>query len=224
MTQSGRYIKDVERYFISLAGEGIMLSSEDYALISKLRDRKVPKEVVLRGINRAFKKLNVEDDKGKNRIRSMRQCYSFIEESIDEYSPLKERKISRETNRGRTGIIGEAAGKLSDFINEEKKASVRDYYIIFRNRVLELEHVEEDNALGAIISLEADCLEQFFNSLTDEERQSIALDAELRVKGRGRYMTEKAFAESIISFRNEIIHNKYGVRSLYSYDQGEHGN
>ena len=220
MTENGHYIKDVERYFISLAGEGIMLSSGDYALISELRDRKVPKEVVLRGINHAFKKLNVEDDKGKNRIRSMRQCYSFIEEIIDEYSPVKERGISEEADREHMGIVEEAAQRLSDFINEEKKVNIRNYYIMLRSKVLELERVEEDNALGTIISLEADCLEQFFNSLTDEERLSITRDAELRVKGRGRYMTEKAFAESVISFRNEIIHNKYGLRYLYSYEQG----
>ncbi len=161
MTQDSRYIKDVESYFISLAGEGIMLSSNDYALISKLRDRQIPKEVVLRGINHAFKKLNAEDDKGENRIRSLRQCYSFIEESIDEYSPLKERKISQQTGMEQSGIIGEVTEKLGNFINEEKRANIRNYYIKLRNSVLELEDVEEENALGRIIKLEGDCIEEF---------------------------------------------------------------
>ncbi len=218
MTEGGRYIKDVESYFLSLAGEGIMLSSQDYALISKLRDRQIPKEVVLRGINRAFEKLNAKDDKGRNRIRSMKQCSSFIEESIEEYSPLKERKTSEEASSEHTGVIGEAAQKLSDFIKEEKDVSLRDYYTMLRNRVLELEGAPEDNALASIISLEADCLERFFSELPEGERESVRREAEERVKGRGRYMTEKAFSESVISFRNEIIHNKYGVRFLYSYD------
>lgn len=217
MTEGGGYIKDVERYFISLAGEGIMLSSEDYAIISELRDKQVPKEVVLRGINRAFQKLNEEDDKGK-RIRSMRQCYSFIEESIEEYSPLKERKVSAEASSEHTGVVGEAVQKLSGYINEEKRANVRDYYIMLRNKILELEVAPEDNALGSIISIEADCLESFFNELPEEERSSIELDAENSLKERGRYMTDKAYSESVISFRNEIIHNKYGLRFLYSYD------
>ncbi len=218
MTDSGGYIRDVEKYFLSLAGEGIMLSSEDYTVISKLRDRQIPKEVVLRGISRAFEKLNADDDDGKNRVRSMKQCSSFIEESIEEYSPLKERKISEESNKEHTGIIGEAAQKLGGYINEEKRTDVRDYYIMLRNRVLDLEGAPEENVLGRILSIEADCLEKFFNALPEEERSTIALDAETRVKGRGRYMTEKAFSESVISFRNEIIHNKYGVKYLYSYD------
>ena len=219
MTEGGGYIKDVERYFISLAGEGIMLSSQDYAIISELRDKQVPKEVVLRGISRAFQKLDEEDDKGM-RIRSMRQCYSFIEESIEEYSPLKERRISEEASREYKGIVGEAAQKLSGYINEEKRANVRDYYIMLRNRILELEEAPEDNVLGSIISIEADCLESFFNELPEEERSLIEHDAENRLKERGRYMTGKAYSESVISFRNEIIHNKYGLRFLYSYDRG----
>jgi len=56
------------------------------------------------------------------------------------------------------------------------------------------------------------------STLPEKERDSVNREAEEKVKGRGRYMTEKAFTESVISFRNEIIHNKYGVRSLYSYD------
>jgi hypothetical protein len=218
MSEDSRYIKDVESYFISLAGEGIMLSSDDYALISKLRDRQIPKEVVLRGINHAFKKLNLEDDKGKNRIRSMRQCSSFIEECVVEYSPLKERKIVESTGEGHTGVIGEAAEKLGEFINEEKRANIRDYYIRLRNSVLELEGVKEENALGRIIKLEGDCIEGLLSTLPEKEREAVNREAEEKVKGRGRYMTEKAFTESVISFRNEIIHNKYGVRSLYSYD------
>lgn len=217
MTEGGSYIKDVERYFISLAGEGIMLSSQDYAIISELRDKQVPKEIVFRGISRAFQKLNAEDDKGK-RIRSLQQCKPFIQESIEEHRPLKERKISGEASTEHTGVVGEAAQKLSGYINDEKRANVRDYYVMLRNRILELEGAPEDNALGSIISIEADCLEKFFRELSEEERSSIAHDAENRVKGRGRYMTEKAFSESLISFRNEIIHNKYGVRFLYNYD------
>ena len=79
---------------------------------------------------------------------------------------------------------------------------------MLRNRILELEGAPEDNALGGIISIEADCLEKFFKELPEEEKSSIAHDAENRVKGRGRYMTEKAGAERGISFRNEIIHKK----------------
>ena len=94
MSEGESYIKDVERYFISLAGEGIMLSSADYAIILELRKRDVPKEVVLRGISRAFSKLNEDAAEGAGKVRNIKQCLSFIEESIEEFRPLKERKDS----------------------------------------------------------------------------------------------------------------------------------
>ena len=52
MGNNSDYIKEVENYFLSHAGKGIMLSSADYNLIKEWKGRKVPKEVVLKGINR----------------------------------------------------------------------------------------------------------------------------------------------------------------------------
>jgi len=220
MTEGGDYIKDVEKYFISLAGEGIMLSSADYALILDYRKREIPKEVVLRGINRAFTEARAKDDKERMRIRSLKQCSSYIENSVIEYSPVKERKISEDKDGSRTGIIGETAAKLSEFIKGEEKGNVRDYYIGLRQRVLELDNASEENALGRISKLEGECMEEFFNALPGDERESLSREAASKIQGRGRYMTDQALGESVISFRNEIIHNRYGVRYLFGYDQG----
>lgn len=54
MGNNSDYLKDIEKYFHSLAGKGIMLSSMDYSLILEWRNKEIPKEVILKGINRAF--------------------------------------------------------------------------------------------------------------------------------------------------------------------------
>ena len=220
MSDEGQYIKEVESYFLSLAGEGLMLSSQDYALIAELRDRNVPKEVVLRGISRAFAEQEKEGAEGQRKIRSLRQCRRFIEKSAEDFSPLQEKKMPSDEAKKPTGIIAEAADKLGDFINREKTPTVREYYINLRNKVLGLQSAGEENLLGCIITLESECIEEFFSELPEDERDSILEEARASVERRGRYMTEKAFSESVISFRNEIIHNRYRVKNLYGYDRG----
>ena len=46
MEHDSNYVRDVEKYFLSLAGEGIMLSSMDYSLILEWKNKEIPKEVV----------------------------------------------------------------------------------------------------------------------------------------------------------------------------------
>lgn len=220
MSDQGQYIKEIERYFIELLGEGIMLSSEDYAIITDFRDRGIPKEVVLRGISRAFSELERQSPDTQRKIRNLKECRPFIEKSAEDFSPLEERKTAVISEEEPSGIIGEAAQKLSSFINEEKRPNIRDYYISLRNRVLSLEDSNEENTLGCIINLESECLEDFFSELSEDDRESILKEARASVERRGRYMTEKAFSESVISFRNEIIHNRYRVKNLFGCDRG----
>ena len=78
MEQDSNYVKDIEKYFLSLAGEGIMLSSMDYNLILEWRNNEIPKEVVFKGINRAFEKEKLGALRPLRNFKTMRSiCRIF---------------------------------------------------------------------------------------------------------------------------------------------------
>jgi hypothetical protein len=212
MNPGGNYIKNVEEYFISLAGEGIMLSSIDYDLIRGWRDGGIPEEIVMRGISRAF------GDKGRKAmpggsIRGLRQCAEFIKTCAEEYG--------YRSSSGRGDVTEAEAGRGADpelsiterlgrLIESEKRDAVRKYYSGLRARILKSEGGDE-LPLSRLIG---EAMDEFFASLPDKEREKIEAEARGKLGERARLMTEKAYAESLVSFRNEILSKKYSIESV----------
>lgn len=211
MSPGANYIKSVEEYFLSLAGEGIMLSSIDYDLIRGWRDGGVPEEIVMRGISRAF------GDKGRKAvpggsIRDLMQCAGYVETCAGEYGY---------STAGVKGSVkkAEAAGepelsitdKLGRLVESEKREAVRKYYSGLRTRILKSESGGDDAPLSRLIG---EAMDEFFASLPEKEREKIEAEARERLGGRARLMTEKAYAESLVSFRNEILSKKYSIESV----------
>lgn len=209
------YIKDVEKYFLSLAGEGIMLSSMDYSLIGGWKDRDVPKEIVLRGINRAFADAGIKDKSDARVPKSIRHCAEYVEKCIEGYGHHNlENSLGRVRDAGPRGIVQETAEKLSRVIDGEKSEELRNYYIKLRMNILMLGDSGTENLLKRIIGLEEECMEEFFRALSESEKKEIVSDAEFLLKDRARHMTDDAYRESMISFRNEILANRYGIKSV----------
>ncbi|MEQ9618640.1 MAG: hypothetical protein RIG61_05665 [Deltaproteobacteria bacterium] len=209
------YIKDVEKYFLSLAGEGIMLSSMDYSLISAWKQRGVPKELVLRGINRAFAEAGGKNKPDAGVPKSIRHCAEHVERCVEGYGPQTlENSPGNVRDVKFDGVLNETAEKLSGIIDAEKREELRNYYIDLRIRILRLRDSEKENLLKRINGVEEECMEEFFSGLSEGEKERIVSDAESLLKDRARYMTEDAYRESMISFRNEILANRHGIKSV----------
>ena len=211
MSPGANYIKSVEEYFLSLAGEGIMLSSIDYDLLRGWRDAGIPEEIVMRGISRAF------GDKGRKAmpggsIRSLRQCAEYVETCAEEYgystTGVKDSISKAEAARDRELPITERLGRL---IESEKREHVRKYYSGLRTRILKSESGGDEVPLPQLIG---EAMDELFASLPEKEREKIEAEARERLGGRARLMTEKAYAESLVSFRNEILSRKYSIESV----------
>ena len=217
MEQGPEYIKEIESYFLKLAGEGIMLSSADYSLIQDWKKRDIPKEVVFKGINKAFTEKGGGKKNGSECPRSLRHCARDVEKCIEEYGPLikAERSDRRKENEPR-GTDRDSAHRIERFIHEEKNPALRDYYLQLRKKILALDKPDGDDSLFLISEIEKETLESFFNGLPEKERVKIGLEAENMIKGRARFMTKSAYDESLISFRNEILGRKYGIKCIIS--------
>ena len=214
MNPGASYIKNVEEYFLSLAGEGIMLSSIDYDLIRGWRDGNIPEEIVMRGISRAF------GDKGPKRIpggqiRGLRQCAEYVETCAAEYghaAPAVKGSARDESAAYESGLS--PAEKLGRLIDAEKREPVRRYYTSLRARILQSEGSSECAVSKPLSELIGEAMDELFGSLPEEERERIESEARERLGSRARRMTERAYAESVASFRNEILSERYSIKSV----------
>ena len=213
MGNNSDYIKEIEKYFLSLAGKGIMLSSMDYSLIAEWKNKEIPKEVVIKGINRAFQKQKSADGGDVSSIRNIKQCAVYVEQSVIEYSPVIGKKVERVQTKDSDNVVNSIVEALNHCINNEYSKRNKDYYIDLKQNLLS---VDEENPMSHISDIEEGALEKYFMSLDQSARDEIIEEAREKLGYRARHMTDAAIEESIISFRNEILASKYNLKSLLS--------
>jgi len=223
MERNSNYVKEIERYFLSLAGEGIMLSSMDYNLILDWKKKDIPKEVVLKGINRAFVEGKSRDGQGAKSVRNLKHCAQYIENSINEYRPIIGKNLNRTELSDDDSSIDIAVERLNRYIKSEKENIAKSYYINFKEKLLASIDINGNNALSLSPKIEEESLEELFGNLSEPEKLEISLEAESKLGSRARHMTKAALNESLISFRNEILGNKYRLKGLLSGEEEYHG-
>ena len=127
MAHDSNYLKDVENYFLSLAGEGVMLSSLDYGLISEWRERGIPKELVLRGIGYAFRSRGHEETGGRG-VRNIKQCAEYVESCIRDYRSTTGGHRESEGEKKGAGILDEYIETLGKLISEAARTPLKTFY------------------------------------------------------------------------------------------------
>jgi len=216
MENNSDYVKEIEKYFISLAGEGIMLSSMDYSLILDWKKKEIPKEVVFKGINRAFVEGKSRDGQGSKSVRNLKHCAQYIENSINEYRPIIGKNLNRTESLDTGSDLDIVVERLNNYIKSEKEETAKSYYVNMKEKLLASVDSNGNNALSLSPKIEEESLEDLFGNLSESEREDIILEAESKLGGRARHMTEAALEESLVSFRNEILINKYRLKGLLS--------
>lgn len=189
-----------------------MLSPRDYDLIVKWKRRGVPKEIIYRGINKALE--NFKKKKGGGQLpRNFSQCAPSIEEEIRNY---RSGKAGTELSRG--DLIEKIAKQLAAVVISERSERIRRHYIEIRRRVMGLANSNED-VFRALENIEEESYEAFFQTLPQEEKKRIEQIALGMIdKKRKHLMTEKAYRESVLSFRNEILRRDYKLNNVFAYD------
>jgi hypothetical protein len=216
MTYKTSYLKEIEGYFLSLMGKGIMLSSKDYHLIRNWRKRKIPKEIVFKGIRNAFS-AGLMEKKGTDRALSLSQVASYVEEEIRDYRITAGDESSEEKDSGHKRLAG-MVERLNNLVKSEKREMVRRHYLKARNKLMQLLHSRRDNIYGVIEEIEEDFYNDFFGALPEKEQDKIKTEAERRISGRARQMTEKARRDSLLSFRNELLKREYRLSNILGDD------
>ena len=119
-SQERNYIADIERYFLGLAGKGLMLSARDYGFIRELGERSVSKEMVIKAIAYGFEQKR---QRGAQEPRGLFNIRHEIEDYLRTQSVEREPKQATPRNAAftRSNIIEQVLKRLDRVIVEEKE-------------------------------------------------------------------------------------------------------
>lgn len=214
-SQERNYIADIERYFLGLAGKGLMLSARDYGFIRELGERSVSKEMVIKAIAYGFeqkRQRGAEEPRGLFNIRH----------EIEDY--LRAQSVERESRRARpqssafakSSIIEQALKRLDRIIIEEKREDIREKYEKLRQRVRETDDAGSANVYKQFNSLWRGFVEDVFSGLSAERQKQITDSALSRLPEEAKLYDEDAKKRTINAFRDEIVCETLGINNVFA--------
>ena len=167
-SQERNYIADIERYFLGLAGKGLMLSARDYGFIRELGERSVSKEMVIKAIAYGF------EQKRQRWAQEPRGLFN-IKQEVEEY--LKAHSGEPEPQDAaafaRSSVIEQALKRLDRIIIEEKREGIRKKYQELRKRVRDTDGTGSANIYKQFNSLWRGFVEDVFSGLSAARQKQI---------------------------------------------------
>ncbi len=214
-SQERNYIADIERYFLGLAGKGLMLSARDYSFIRELGERSVSKEMVIKAIAYGFEQKR---QKGAQEPRGLFNIRHEIEDYLETQSVERERKQAtpRSAAFTRSSIIERVLKRLDRIIIEEKREDIRGKYEELRRRVRETDDAGSASIYKQFNSLWRGFVEDVFSGLSAERQKQITDSALNRLPEEAKLYDEDAKKRTINAFRDEIVCEALGINDVFA--------
>ena len=214
-SQEPNYIADIERYFLGLAGKGLMLSSRDYGFIRELGERSVSKEMVIKAIAYSFEKKR---QRGSQEPRGLFNIKQEVEEYLKAQSAEPESKQTqpRSAAFARSSIIEQAVKRLDKIIIAERREDIREKYEKLRQRVRETDNLDSANIYKQFGSLWRVFIEDVFCGLPAERQKRITAAAQSRLPSEVKLYDEDAKKKTLDAFREEIVCETLGINNVFT--------
>ncbi len=214
-SQEPNYIADIERYFLGLAGKGLMLSARDYGFIRELGERSVSKEMVIKAIAYGFEKKRqrgVQDPRGLFNIKQ--EVEEYLKAQLAEPEP--EQTEPKTAAFVRSSIIEQALKRLDEIIIEEKEEGIKEKYKTLRQRVCETDSAGSANIYKQLDSLWQGFVENVFSGLSAERQKQILAAVQSRLPSEARLYDEDARERTLKAFRDEIVCETLGISNVFA--------
>ena len=214
-SQERNYIADIERYFLGLAGKGLMLSARDYSFIRELGERSVSKEMVIKAIAYGFEQRK---QKGAQEPRGLFNIRHEIEDYLKAQSAERESKQAapRSAAFTRSSIIEQVLKRLDRIIIEEKREDIGGKYKKLRQRVREMDDAGSANIYKQFNFLWRGFVEDVFSGLSAERQKQITDSALSRLPEEAKLYDEDAKKRTINAFRDEIVCETLGINNVFA--------
>ena len=214
-SQERNYIADIERYFLGLAGKGLMLSARDYGFIRELGERSVSKEMVIKAIAYGFEQKR---QRGAQEPRGLFNIRHEIEDYLRTHSVEREPKQATPRNAAftRSNIIEQVLKRLDRIIVEEKREDIRGKYEELRRRVGETDGAGSANIYKQFDLLWRDFMGDVFSGLSAERQKQITDAALSRIPAKAKLYDEDAKRKTLNAFRDEIVCETLGINNVFT--------
>ena len=214
-SEERNYIADIERYFLRLAGKGLMLSARDYGFIRELGERSVSKEMVIKAIAYGFEQKR---QRGAGEPRGLFNIRHEIEDYLRAQSaePEREQAAPRSADFRRSSIIEQAVKRLDRIIIEEKREDIKEKYEELRRRVRETDDAGSANVYKQFNSLWRGFVEDVFSGLSAERQKQITDSALSRLPEDAKLYDEEAKKRTVNAFRDEIVCEALGINNVFA--------
>ena len=214
-SQERNYIADIERYFLGLAGKGLMLSARDYGFIRELGERSVSKEMVIKAIAYGFEQKR---QRGAQEPRGLFNIRHEIEDYLRTHSVERESKQATPRNAAftRSNIIEQVLQRLDRIIVEEKREDIRGKYEELRRRVGETDGAGSANIYKQFDLLWRDFMGDVFSSLSAERQKQITDAALNKIPAKAKLYDEDARRKTLNAFRDEIVCETLGINNVFT--------
>lgn len=214
-SEERNYIADIERYFLGLAGKGLMLSARDYGFIRELGERSVSKEMVIKAIAYGFEQKR---QRGAREPRGLFNIRPEVEDYLRAQSaePERNQAAPRSAAFRRSSIIEQAIKRLDRIIIEEKREDIKEKYEELRRRVRETDDAGSANIYKQFNSLWRGFVEDVFSSLSAERQRQITDSALSRLPEDAKLYDEDAKKRTINAFRDEIVCETLGINNVFA--------
>ena len=210
-SQERNYIADIERYFLGLAGKGLMLSARDYGFIRELGERSVSKEMVIKAIAYGFEQKR---QRGAQEPRGLFNIKQEVEEYLKTHS--REPESQDDAAFARSSVIEQALKRLDKIIIEEKREDIRKKYRELRKRVRETDGAGSANIYKQFNSLWRGFVEDVFSGLSAERQKQITASALNRLPQEAKLYDEDTRRKTLKAFRDEILCETLGINNVFT--------
>lgn len=214
-SQERNYIADIERYFLGLAGKGLMLSARDYGFIRELGERSVSKEMVIKAIAYGFEQKR---QRGSQEPRGLFNIRHEIEDYLRTQSVEREPEQATPQNAAfaKSSIIEQVLKRLDRIIIEEKREDIRGKYEELRRRVGETDGAGSANIYKQFDLLWRDFMGDVFSGLSAERQKQITDAALSRIPAKAKLYDEDAKRKTLNAFRDEIVCETLGINNVFT--------
>ena len=214
-SQERNYIADIERYFLGLAGRGLMLSARDYGFIRELGERSVSREMVIKAIAYGFEQKRRRGDGEPRGLFNIRhEIEDYLKTQSAEGEP--ERTGPRNAAFAKSSIIEQVLKRLDGIVTGEKREDMRERYEELRRRVREADGAGSANVYKQFDSLWRDFMEDVFSGLSAKRRKEITAAALGRLPAEAELYDEDARRKTLNAFRDEIVCETLGISNVFT--------
>ncbi|MBL8186366.1 MAG: hypothetical protein JNK38_00075 [Acidobacteria bacterium] len=231
------YFTEIEEEFVRRRGSHMLVSPLDWSLMESWRQRDIPLQVVLRGINNSFDGYDQRTHRGR-KVNSLFYCQQEVEALFQEFTESRVGSSETTTDENGNDANGDGASQftktaIDEYLTERletltriasRQTSADSLRETLERVVMRLEQIIEDLRTARTISpedLETDLtmieeviLDGLRESISEEQLKEIEQEGDRKLRTYKKSMGREVYEKTLGNFVAQRLREQFGVPRL----------